>query len=304
MLYYDCYAKSWTATKNYTANAVRPLLPQNSIHTINRGSFSSKPKDTPKLGSGYRVFSSKFPHYPFQDHPFRVVDDEAMQRTVESIAQFGVLSPAIARPRLEGGYELISGHRRHHVSVLAGKETMPVIVRNLNQDEATIFMVDSNLQRETILPSEQAKAYKMKLEAMSRQGERMDLTCGQIDHKSSDTNYMKILPDNAKNSRLFLNTLTYTIMVAIMKKRRDSMTAITATKAKENMYQLIQEVNDNCVPVIITNNEGKNAVLIGEEDWRAIEETLYLVSIPGMAESIINGGNTPLEDCMEESEVW
>lgn len=82
------------------------------------------------------------------------------------------------------------------------------------------------------------------------------------------------------------------------------MTAITATKAKENIYQLIQEVNDNCVPVIITNNEGKNAVLIGEEDWRAIEETLYLVSIPGMAESIIDGGNTPLEDCLEESEVW
>lgn len=82
------------------------------------------------------------------------------------------------------------------------------------------------------------------------------------------------------------------------------MTAITATKAKENIYQLIQEVNDNCVPVIITNNEGKNAVLIGEEDWRAIEETLYLVSIPGMAESIIDGGNTPLENCLEESEVW
>lgn len=121
--------------------------------------------------------------YPFQDHPFRVVDDEAMQRTVESIAQFGVLSPAIARPRPEGGYELISGHRRHHASVLAGKETMPVIVRELNQDEATILMVDSNLQRETILPSERAKAYKMKLEAMNHQGERLDLTRGQVGHK-------------------------------------------------------------------------------------------------------------------------
>lgn len=107
--------------------------------------------------------------YPFKNHPFRVVDDESMLRTVESVAQYGVLAPAIARPREEGGYELVSGHRRHHASELAGLETMPVIVRNLDDDAAVILMVDSNLQRETILPSERAFAYKMKYEAVKRQ---------------------------------------------------------------------------------------------------------------------------------------
>mgnify|MGYP003295088802 CR=1 FL=1 len=106
--------------------------------------------------------------YPFKNHPFKVIDDEAMLRTVESIAQFGVLSPAIARPRPEGGYELVSGHRRHHAAAQAGLETMPVIVRNLDDDAATLLMVDSNLQRESILPSEKAFAYKMKKEAMDR----------------------------------------------------------------------------------------------------------------------------------------
>ena len=121
--------------------------------------------------------------HPFKNHPFRVVDDESMLRTVESVAQYGVLAPAIVRPREEGGYELVSGHRRHHASELAGLETMPVIVRNLNDDEAIILMVDSNLQRETILPSERAFAYKMKLEAVKHQGERLDLTSPQVGQK-------------------------------------------------------------------------------------------------------------------------
>ena len=125
--------------------------------------------------------------HPFKNHPFKVVDDEAMLRTVESVAQYGVLAPAIARPREDGGYELVSGHRRHHASELAGLQTMPVIVRNLDDDEAVILMVDSNLQRETILPSERAFAYKMKLEAIKHQGERADLTCGQVGHKSRDS---------------------------------------------------------------------------------------------------------------------
>ena len=119
--------------------------------------------------------------HPFKDHPFKVLDDEAMQKTVESIREYGVLTPAIARPRPEGGYELISGHRRHHASELAGKETMPVIVRDMDDDAATILMVDSNLQREEILPSERAKAYKMKLEAMNHQG----VTFGQVGQKHS-----------------------------------------------------------------------------------------------------------------------
>lgn len=110
--------------------------------------------------------------HPFKNHPFRVVDDEAMQRTVESVAQFGVLAPALARPRPEGGYELVAGHRRMRASELAGLETMPVIVWQMDDDTATIAMVDSNLQRETLLPSERAFAYKMKMEAMARRAGR------------------------------------------------------------------------------------------------------------------------------------
>lgn len=121
--------------------------------------------------------------YPFKGHPFKVLDDEAMQKTVESITQFGVMTPAIARPRSEGGYELIAGHRRHYASKLAGKETMPVIVRDMDDDAATILMVDSNLQRETLLPSERAFAYKMKLEAIKHQGQRKDLTSTQVGSK-------------------------------------------------------------------------------------------------------------------------
>lgn len=114
--------------------------------------------------------------FPFKNHPFQVRDDEAMQKTVESIARSGVLSPGIVRPRSEGGYEIIAGHRRKRGSELAGKTTMPVLIRTLDDDEATIIMVDSNLQREKILPSEKAFAYKMKLEALKHQGQRRDLT--------------------------------------------------------------------------------------------------------------------------------
>ena len=110
--------------------------------------------------------------FPFKDHPFKVLDDESMQRTVESVEQYGVLSPLIARPRPEGGYEIISGHRRQHAAQLAGLDTLPVIVRNMDDDAAVLLMVDSNLQRETILPSERAFAYKMKLEAMTHQAGR------------------------------------------------------------------------------------------------------------------------------------
>ena len=123
--------------------------------------------------------------HPFKNHPFKVVDDEAMMRTVESVARFGVLAPAIVRPREEGGYEVIAGHRRKHASELAGLGTMPVIIREMDDDEATILMVDSNLQRETILPSERAFAYRMKLEAMKHQGQRTDLTSVQVAPKLS-----------------------------------------------------------------------------------------------------------------------
>ena len=123
--------------------------------------------------------------HPFKNHPFKVIDDESMLRTVESVARYGVLAPAIARPRAEGGYELVAGHRRHHASELAGKETMPGIVRELDDDAAVILMVDSNLQRERILPTERALAYKMKMDAIKHQGSRSDLTSGQVVQKSS-----------------------------------------------------------------------------------------------------------------------
>ena len=121
--------------------------------------------------------------HPFKNHPFKVLDDEAMQRTVESVAQFGVLAPLVVRPREEGGYEIISGQRRQHAAELAGLKTLPVIVRNMDDDQAVIQMVDSNLQRESILPSERAFAYKMKLEAIKNQGARSDLTSSQVGMK-------------------------------------------------------------------------------------------------------------------------
>ncbi len=123
--------------------------------------------------------------HPFPDHPFGVRDDDGMQETVESIREYGVLVPAIARPREDGGFEIIAGHRRHHACELAGLSTMPVIVRDIDRNAATIIMVDSNLQRESILPSERAKAYKMKLEAIKRQGARHDLTSTQVAQKLS-----------------------------------------------------------------------------------------------------------------------
>ena len=137
--------------------------------------------------------------HSFAHHPFKVKDDEAMQDTVESVKAYGVLVPAIARPREEGGYELVAGHRRHRASLLAGLAEMPVIVRELDDDEATIIMVDSNLQRETLLSSERAFAYRMKLEAMKHQGERRDLTSSQVGTKLNRAD--KLLAEQVGSSR-------------------------------------------------------------------------------------------------------
>ena len=139
--------------------------------------------------------------HPFKDHPFKVKDDEAMIETADSIRQYGVLVPAIGRPDPNGGYELVAGHRRHRASELAGKDTMPVIVRDLDDDQATIIMVDSNLQRESLLPSERAFAYKMKLEAMRHQGERMDLTSAQVGRKLAGKESREILAEQVGQSR-------------------------------------------------------------------------------------------------------
>lgn len=139
--------------------------------------------------------------HPFKDHPFKVKDDEAMLDTVESVKQYGVLVPAIARLDPNGGYELIAGHRRHRASELAGKETIPVIIRDLDDDAATIIMVDSNLQREIILPSERAFAYKMKLEAIKHQGVRVDLTCSQVGNKLGGKKSSEVLAEQVGQSK-------------------------------------------------------------------------------------------------------
>ena len=143
--------------------------------------------------------------HPFKNHPFKVIDDESMLETAESITKHGVLVPVIARPREEGGYELISGHRRKRASELAGKETLPCIVRNLDDNAATIIMVDSNIQRENILPSERAFAYKLKLEAIKHQGQRNDLTSGQIGTRSrADEKLADSVGDSARNVQRFI----------------------------------------------------------------------------------------------------
>ena len=143
--------------------------------------------------------------HPFKNHPFKVTDDESMLETAESITKHGVLVPVIARPRDEGGYELISGHRRKRASELAGMETLPCIIRNLDDDAATIIMVDSNIQRENILPSERAYAYKLKLEAIKHQGQRNDLTLGQIGTRSrADEKLADSVGDSARNVQRFI----------------------------------------------------------------------------------------------------
>ena len=152
--------------------------------------------------------------HPFKDHPFKVLDDEAMLKTVESMARFSVLNPLIVRPRAEGGYEIISGHRRQHAAQLAGLKTLPVIVRELDDDQAILQMVESNLQRETIRPSERAFAYKMKLEALKHQGARTDLTSSQVGQKLHGRTSRDLVAqeagDNARNVQRFIR-LTHLI---------------------------------------------------------------------------------------------
>ena len=152
--------------------------------------------------------------HPFKDHPFKVLDDEAMLKTVESMARFGVLNPLIVRPRAEGGYEIISGHRRQHAARLAGMKTLPVIVRQLDDDQAILQMVESNLQRETIRPSERAFAYKMKMEVLKHQGARTDLTLSQVGTKLRGVTSRDLVAqeagDNARNIQRYIR-LTHLI---------------------------------------------------------------------------------------------
>lgn len=160
---------------------------------------------------------------PFKNHPFKVADDELMQQTIDSIMQVGVLNPAIIRPAPEGGYEMVAGHRRLHAADLAGLKTIPAIVRNLDDDEAVILMVDSNLQRETISPMERAQAYKMKLEALKHQGKRVDLTCDQVGHKlDSKKSIQKVAEDAGESKTQVQRYIRLTELLPEVQKKVDS----------------------------------------------------------------------------------
>ena len=185
--------------------------------------------------------------YPFPDHPFSVRDDDSMKETVESVKEYGVLMPAIARPREGGGYELVAGHRRKHACELAGLDTMPVIVRDLDRDTAIIFMVDSNLQRENILPSERAKAYKMKLDAIKRQGARRDLTCTQVGYKSDGKKSVQIVAEEAGESRsqiqryVRLNDLSPQLQQMVDDKKIAMTPAVEISYLKPEEQELLVE---------------------------------------------------------------
>ena len=193
---------------------------------------------------------------PFPNHPFKVVDDEKMMDMVESIKEYGVLVPIIVRPVESGNYEIVSGHRRHHAAVLAGQEKIPAIVREMDEDAAVLVMVDSNLQRENILPSEKAFAYKMKLEAMKRQGERTDLTCAQFGHKLNGQKSRDILAEQTGESRnqiqryIRLTDLIPDILEMVDNKNIAFNAAVEISYLSEREQELLQdnmEVNE-CSP--------------------------------------------------------
>ena len=182
--------------------------------------------------------------HPFKNHPFKVKDDAAMQDTVDSVREYGVLVPAIARPDPDGGYELIAGHRRHHASELAGKETMPVIVRDLDDDAATIIMVDSNLQREELLPSERAFAYKMKLDALKHQGKK---TLDQLGPKWSTQEIGKAGNDSMSQVKRFirLTELIPTLLDMVDERKIAFNPAVELSYLKKEEQTLLLEAMDS-----------------------------------------------------------
>ncbi|KXG77159.1 ParB/RepB/Spo0J family partition protein [Thermotalea metallivorans] len=192
----------------------------------------------------------------FPNHPFKVKADEAMLEMADSVKQYGVLVPALVRPKPDGGYEMVAGHRRKKASELAGKETMPCIVRELDDDEATIIMVDSNLQRESILPSEKAFAYKMKLEAMNRQGQRTDLTCSQVGNKLDGKKSSEILAEQMGESKnqifryIRLTELIPPILEMVDEKQIAFNPAVEisylAEKEQQDLYNTMQ--SEDCTP--------------------------------------------------------
>ena len=191
--------------------------------------------------------------FPFKNHPFKVLDDESMQRTVESVEQYGVLSPLIARPRPEGGYEIISGHRRQYAAKLAGLDTLPVIVRQMSDDAAVILMVDSNLQRENILPSERAFAYKMKMEALKEQGKRTDLTSSQVATKSDTATVIGKAANESRDQVFRYIRLTNLIpdLLQLVDEERIALTPAVELSylTEQEQYDLMSTIeSEDCTP--------------------------------------------------------
>ena len=184
--------------------------------------------------------------HPFKDHPFHVVDDEKMREMSESVAQYGVLVPVIVRPRPEGGYEIVAGHRRKRASELAGKQTMPVIVRNMDNDEATIIMVDSNLQREKFLPSEKAFVYRMKLAAIKHQGQRLDLTSRPVGARSDET-LTGDSPDSARQIQRFirLTELVPGLLALVDQEKFPLRPAVEVSYLTQDEQELLYDVMEN-----------------------------------------------------------
>ena len=217
--------------------------------------------------------------FPFKNHPFKVLDDESMQRTVESVEQYGVLSPLIARPRPEGGYEIISGHRRQHAAQLAGLETLPVIVRNMDDDAAVLLMVDSNLQRENILPSERAFAYKMKLEALKNQGARSDLTSCQLGTKfRADSELAESAGESARNVQRFirLTNLVPELLDMVDEKKISFNPAVELSYLDENQQRdFLEAMNDTQnAPSLSQAQQLKKLAQQGEFSYDAVYDIM------------------------------
>ena len=231
---------------------------------------------------------------PFPNHPFKVTDDEKMQETVDSIKEYGVLVPILVRPKDDGNYEIVSGHRRHHASILAGKTEIPAIIREMDDDAAILIMVDSNLQRETILPSEKAFAYKMKLEAIKRQGARTDLTSSQVGMKSCGKQSLDTIGDQTGDSRntihryIRLTNLQPELLDMVDNRQMAFNSAVEVSYLAENEQTQLYEVleTNECCPSLSQANrlkkysqEGKLDVNVMDaimSEEKAIESKLVL----------------------------
>jgi len=231
---------------------------------------------------------------PFTNHPFKVTDDEKMQETVDSIKEYGVLVPILVRPKDDGNYEIVSGHRRHRASILAGKTEIPAIIREMDDDAAILIMVDSNLQRETILPSEKAFAYKMKLEAIKRQGARTDLTSSQVGMKSCGKQSLDTIGDQTGDSRntihryIRLTNLQPELLDMVDNRQMAFNSAVEVSYLAENEQTQLYEVleTNECCPSLSQANrlkkysqEGKLDVNVMDaimSEEKAIESKLVL----------------------------